>query len=109
MAEKSGVRLRFDAGKLPFLEGARRYAEEGLFPGGACNNELAYQHAVQFAPEIDEETRRLLYTPETSGGLLAALPRQRWEALSASFAAAQRPCWLVGEVLEGAGIVVAPD
>ncbi len=32
MAEKSGVQLRFFVEQIPFLEGARQYAEDWLFP-----------------------------------------------------------------------------
>jgi selenide,water dikinase len=48
----------------------------------------------------------LLFTPETSGGLLAAIPSEKLDALLALFADAEHPCWVVGEVLEGAGIEV---
>jgi selenide,water dikinase len=106
MAEKSGVRLRFYLGKLPFLEGARQYAGERLFPGGTCNNERAYRHAVHFAPGISEEYQQLLYTPETSGGLLAAVTPERLEALTCLFADEDAPCWVVGEVLRGEGVEV---
>lgn len=106
MAEKSGVQLRFYLDKLPFLDGAREYADQWLFPGGTCRNEDAYQHAVTFAPAIPEEVQQLLYTPETSGGLLVAVPPEKAETLVDAFAQAQRPCWVIGEVAEGEGIRV---
>lgn len=106
MAEKSDVRLRFHVEQLPFLEGAQEYADMWLFPGGTCDNERAYEHAVTFAPEIEEEMRQLLYTPETSGGLLAAVPPHRLDELIQRFQEAGHPCWVVGEVVEGEGIEV---
>jgi len=107
MAEKSGVRLRFYVEQLPFLEGARQYADDWLFPGGTCNNERAYEHAVRFEPGISEEMQQLLYTPETSGGLLIAVPPERLETLTALFADGGHPCWVIGEVVEGEGIEVS--
>ncbi len=107
MAQKSGVRLRFHLEQIPFLEGAREYADMWLFPGGTCNNERAYEHAVTFAPEIEEEMQQLLYTPETSGGLLVAVPPEKLEGLIQLFDDAGHPCWVVGEVVEGEGIEVA--
>jgi selenide,water dikinase len=107
MAEKSGVRLRFYLEKLPFLEGAVEYADQWLFPAGTCNNERAYQHRVTFDPGIEEEMQQLLYTPETSGGLLVSVAPQAVEALVALFCEAEHPCWVVGEVVEGEGIHVA--
>jgi selenide,water dikinase len=106
MAEKSGVRLRFRASQIPFLNGARDYADLWLFPAGTCNNEEAYQHAVTFAPSIEEEMQQLLYTPETSGGLLAAVPPERLDDALKLFDAANHPCWVIGEVVEGEGIEV---
>jgi selenide,water dikinase len=106
MAERSGVRLRFQVENLPFLEGALKYAEQRLFPGGTCNNQRAYEHAVHLSPTIPEEMQLLLYTPETSGGLLVAVPPGRLDALTGLFADQGHPCWVVGDVVEGEGIEV---
>jgi selenide,water dikinase len=106
MAEKSGVRLRFHVDQIPLLDGAREYADLWLFPGGTCNNERAYEHAVSFAPEIEEEVQQLLYTPETSGGLLVAVPPEKLDRLMRLFDEAGHPCWVIGEVVEGEGIEV---
>jgi selenide,water dikinase len=106
MAEKSGVQLRFSLEKLPFLDGALEYADQWLFPAGTCSNERAYQDHVTFAPEVVEEVQQLLYTPETSGGLLVAVPPEVLEVLLALFAEAGHPCWVVGEVVEGEGVQV---
>jgi selenide,water dikinase len=107
MAEKSGVRLRFHVERLPFLDGAVEYADQWLFPAGTCNNERAYKHAIDFAPGVSEEMQQLLYTPETSGGLLVATPPEKLERLLALFSEDGQPCWVVGEVEEGRGIEVA--
>jgi selenide,water dikinase len=77
-----------------------------LFPGGTCDNEHAYEHAVRFAPGIEEEVQQLLYTPETSGGLLVAVPPEKLSELIALFEAANHPCWVIGEVVEGQGVEV---
>ncbi len=106
MSDKGGVRLRFSFGRLPFVDGAVGYAEDNLFPGGSCNNQRAYESHVDFAPGLSEETRLLLFTPETSGGLLAAVSPEELDALLTLFAEAGHPCWVVGEVTEGQGIVV---
>ena len=108
MAEKGKVRLRFRLSQLPFLEGARGYAEEWLFPGGACRNKEYYQRWVDFASEIVEEMQMLLFTPETSGGLLAAVDPHKVDTLTALFAREGQPCWVVGEVAEGERIEVLP-
>lgn len=106
MAEKSGVRLRFSVERLPFLEGAIRYADEWLFPAGTCRNEACFGRHVDFAAEVPDEMRQLLFTPETSGGLLLAVAPDKADALNAAFAGAGQPIWIVGEVATGEGVEV---
>lgn len=107
MAEKSAVRLQLYLDRIPFVPGAVEYAQEWLFPGGAHNNKNFYERHVQWGQDISEEMRVLLFTPETSGGLLVAVPAERVETLQARFAQVDHPCWIIGEVKEGAGISVA--
>jgi len=107
MAEPSGVQLRICAGKIPFVPGAADYADMWLFPAGTANNQHAYRDHVGFDPDVPEEIQQLLYTPETSGGLLAAIPPEELDALKARFAAANEPLWVIGEVVTGTGIEVS--
>jgi len=106
MAEKSGVGIRFYLEKLPFLEGARGYAEDWLFPGGTCRNQEHYAAQVRFAPSIPEEMQMLLYTPETLGGLLIAVSSGKLEELTTLFSTEGQEHWVIGEVVEGEGIEV---
>ena len=106
--KRAACSCAFASAKLPFLDGALEYADQWLFPAGTCSNERAYQHSVTFAPGIAEEMQQLLYTPETSGGLLVAVPPDKLDALLALFAEADHPCWVVGEVVEGEGVQVLP-
>jgi selenide,water dikinase len=106
MAEKSGARLRFRFDDLPFHPGAKEYAELLLFPGGANRNKAAYEQHVHFAPYLEYEMQLLLFTPETSGGLLIAMPPGEVEGFLARCAERGQKAWLVGDVVEGAGIEV---
>jgi selenide, water dikinase len=106
MAEKSGVGLRLSLASLPFLDGSRRYASEKLFPGGASRNETFYGPFVKFDSSIDAATRRLLFTPETSGGLLIAVAAAKHDLLLSEMKSRGQACWTVGEVVSGAGVEV---
>ena len=106
MAGPSQVRFRFTVDRLPFLPGAVDYADQWLFPGGTCNNERAFEAHVTFHG-IADEMQQLLYTPETSGGLLIALPPAEADRLQELYRQAGQPVWHVGEVLEGEGIEVS--
>jgi selenide, water dikinase len=109
LAEASGVRLRFVFDRLPILEGARRYARQWLFPGGASDNRLHYGPRVQIAEEIEEADAMLLFDPQTSGGLLLAVPAAQLEAFLARAQAIGQAAWVVGEVLAGEGIEVVTE
>jgi selenide,water dikinase len=106
LAEKSGVLLSLRREAIPFLDGAMDYAEEGLFPGGAIRNREFYGKNVIFNEEIPEKVRGLLFTPETSGGLLAAVPQEAAGAVRAGLAAAGVSFAEIGRVEAGAGIMV---
>ena len=106
VAQASGVGLRLAYDALPFVSCARKYADLWAFPGGAADNKLYYSDFVRFAPRLDEAAQMLLFDPQTSGGLLLAVPQAQTAAFMARAAALQQPAWVVGEVVEGAGIEV---
>jgi selenide,water dikinase len=107
MTSAGQVRFRFYLDQLPFLPGAVEYADLWLFPGGTCNNERTFEDHVTFQG-IEEEMQQLLYTPETSGGLLIALPPADADRLEELYHEAGQSVWRIGEVVEGHGIEVVP-
>jgi selenide,water dikinase len=106
MVRQGGICFRFHLDSLPFVHGAQALADAWLFPGGANRNEEAYRPHVRFATPISDEMQMLMFTPETSGGLLIALPPGEVERYQARCAARGQPVWVVGEVLQGDGIEV---
>jgi selenide,water dikinase len=105
MASGSGARLRFYLERIPFLPGAKDYADLWLFPGGTCNNERTFEAHITFRG-VKEEMQQLLYTPETSGGLLIALPPDQADRLEMLYREAGQEVWRVGDVVQGEGIEV---
>jgi len=106
MADQGGVGLRFRLEALPFLAGGREYAAQWLFPAGANRNQDYFGCGVAFAAEIPDELRLLLFTPETSGGLLMAVSVAKLDTMRAMASASGQPLWVVGEVHEGIGMEV---
>jgi selenide,water dikinase len=104
MAEESGVGMYLDLQSLPFLEGAKGYARDGLFPAGASRNQTYYAPHVRFAPSVSEWMQMLLYVPETSGGLLIGVPKKKLRELTTLFDREGQSYWVVGRVVEGEGI-----
>jgi selenide,water dikinase len=106
MAEASNVSLKLEFAKIPFIAGARKYAEQGCFAGGAFDNKSHFESRVKFADSIDEENQMLLFDPQTSGGLLLGVPQEKLESFLARANEASQPAWVVGRVETGSGIHV---
>ncbi len=105
MARTTGVRLVFDCARLPWLPGAREAAEGGCVPGGTGNNAHFVGDSFDGAG-VDDAIRSLLLDPQTSGGLLVAVPAEEGEALAAAWRAAGDVGVVVGHVEAGpAGVV----
>ena len=106
MADASGVGLRLYLPSIPFLGGARRYAEAGNFPGGSVENKMYLRDRVQFEETIDEYNQLLLFDAQTSGGLLIAVPEKNLGTFLEQAVSNETPVWLIGSVEEGQGIRV---
>jgi selenide, water dikinase len=107
MAAASGVGIRFSVQGLPFVSGAHKYAEMDTFSGGTFDNRQHFGPAVRFAEAVSEETRLLLFDPQTSGGLLLAVPRRKLTNFMRRAEEVKQPAWVVGQVLQGNSLVVS--
>lgn len=103
MAALSGVDLEISVPALRWLPGAECYAAEWVFPGGMSNNRRHFEPWVRFDDGLTEEVQALLFDPETSGGLLIAIPPERVDQLLADLAAQGDVPQRIGRVVPGAG------
>jgi selenide, water dikinase len=99
MAHLGRVNFRFYLAQLPWLPGAADYAEMGAFPGGMGRNMDYFGPWVTFAEGVSRLTQDMLWTPETSGGLLVAVAPEQ----VAVYQGACETAVVVGEVLPGDG------
>ncbi len=106
MARESGVGMQFRYSQIPFLSCAYKYARQFIFPGGASDNRLYFGQWVQFDANLDEHEQMLLFDPQTSGGLLLAVPADRIDAFLEEAPTQGISIWEVGEVVSGEGIEV---
>jgi selenide,water dikinase len=106
MADASGASLQIEYSRLPFLGGARGYAEKGIFPGGAFDNKKHFGEAVTLAKTMDEPAEMLLFDPQTSGGLLLGVPQEKLDFFKKRAEELNQPVWVIGEVGTGRGIEV---
>lgn len=107
MAQASAVGFRVVFDQLPILENALPYAAQFIFPGGAYDNRAYFHKNVQIERDLGEEQQMLLYDPQTSGGLLLAVPPDQAVAFEASMRQKDAQAWQVGEVVEGGGVTIA--
>jgi selenide,water dikinase len=80
MCRASGVAAVVERALCPLLPGAADYVAAELVPGGTSTNLAALDELVTFDCRLDDVDRRLLADPQTSGGLLVALPPERVDA-----------------------------
>jgi len=108
VASASQVTLRLEFRRIPWLGGARDYAAQSIFPGGSKKNQQAYAPGVRFAAPIAPHEQMLLFDAQTSGGLLLAVPPDRWQTFADGLDRRGEPYWQIGAVAEreDAAIVV---
>jgi len=95
VAERGGVALRLSADGLPLHQGALEAAERGVRTGGDARNRTSLQARVTVAEGVSAEHVALCYDPQTSGGLLAAVPADDAARL------ADEGWSVIGEVADG--------
>ena len=107
MLDASEVGAVVRRGGVPVPERAVVLAADGCYPGGLKNNREYLSDKV--VPDgVDEAGLLPLYDPQTSGGLLVAVPERRAPAFVGALEKQGTLAAVVGEVVEGRGISVVP-
>ncbi len=101
MARASGTRFVFDAAALPALPGALELAAAGIETGGAAHNRRFVAGSLEVGGDVTADLVTLAHDPQTSGGLLAAIPPDQVDAVNAAFDAAGVERWWIGNVAAG--------
>jgi selenide,water dikinase len=102
MARASDARLEFEAAALPALPGALDLARAGVETDGAKHNRRFVDGALEIAANVPPEVTVLAADPQTSGGLLAAIPAADLADTIDALDAAGVRAWTVGRVGSGA-------
>jgi selenide,water dikinase len=98
MARASGTRFVFDADRLPMLGGALDLARAGVETGGAAHNRRYVLPALTLDADVPPELVTLAHDPQTSGGLLAAIPRAAVKGVHRALDDSGVRHWAVGRV-----------
>jgi selenide,water dikinase len=99
MAIGSSVSLKIDHTRIEYLTGATEAARGGFFSGGMKNNREFVESCVEFTNGVPEEFRALLFDPQTSGGLLAAIAPETAKAAEAAMGRRGISARIIGEVI----------
>jgi selenide,water dikinase len=81
MAKGGGVTLVLEHENVPVLPQACALAEMGLLPEGMYRNRHYAEGHVHAAPGVSRATQDVFYDPQTSGGLLMAVPEKEAQIL----------------------------
>jgi selenide,water dikinase len=101
MAEGSDVALRIRVAAVPVLEGVHDLAAKDVVSGGSKANLKWVTPHLTVDPALPPTIAIVLADAQTNGGLLAAVPPARVEAVIAALRAADVAPAIVGEVLAG--------
>lgn len=100
MAEGSDLTLVFEGRELPFVQEAIEWAEMGILPAGMYSNRGHVGKKIAMETDLSEAQQDLIFDPQTSGGLLLAIPESAADDLEAAFASAGRFCRRIGRAVE---------
>jgi selenide,water dikinase len=99
MVKGSQVAMEFSVDRIPIMREALEMYEKGVTTGvNAYNRELVAE-AIRFEKDLPPWHKEIVYDPQTSGGLLVAVPEREGESLlKALQAAGVKWASLVGRV-----------
>jgi selenide,water dikinase len=100
MAVGSKVSFAIDSRQIEFLPEALDLAQKGFLPGGLMRNRDFLGGCVEFAHDVPENVRNLLFDPQTSGGLLLSMAPKHAAPLLESMRTNGVDAQKVGEVIE---------
>ena len=93
------VSAKLYASRIPLLGGAIECVRAGHIPGGLNANRDFAECMVNYEDQISVDMKALLFDPQTSGGLLIAVARDRADELAKALGSAGVPVVGVGDVI----------
>jgi selenide,water dikinase len=91
--------MKIEHKQIAYLPGAIEAARGRFFSAGMKNNRDFCESCVNFADDVPEEFRALLFDPQTSGGLLVAIAPASADSALAAFERHEVPARAIGEII----------
>ena len=101
MARASGLAAELNFNQIPVMSEALEYADAGFIPEGGRTNAAYVNHQVHFADSVPEAWRLLLNDPQTSGGLIVAVPDANVDTLLTRLTGAGDVAARIGRLIKG--------
>jgi selenide,water dikinase len=103
MARASGVTIVIEPGKVPLLEGALELAAAGVITGADKTNREYVGDDISIAESVSKEMGRLLYDPQTAGGMLIGISEAKADGLLTELVKNYPQSKAIGRVAERGG------
>ncbi len=100
MAQGSNCTIHLKADQIPYHKEAYEMASMGLVPAGAYRNREFAQDGVMLVSDVSQPLQDIFYDPQTSGGLLFALPKSYADACLKELKEVMPQAQIIGTVLE---------
>lgn len=106
IAKSSGADLVIYYDRVPVMDRVKKFAGAGLAPGGARRNLDFCSRDVAFPSGFPADAKLILSDPQTSGGMLIALPPMGLKKFERIAKKEKMPYWVIGEVVKGKGKII---
>ena len=102
MAKGSKVTIQIDPAAVPLLEGALELAAHGMLTSGDKSNREYVGDDIEFSESVDKNLVKLLFDPQTAGGMLIAIGSDQAESLLSRLRENYPRAEIIGKVIERA-------
>jgi len=101
MARASNVTILIEPGAVPLLDGALELAAAGMVTSGDKTNREYVGEDIGIEEAVDKNLLRLLFDPQTAGGMLIAIPANQAEWLLTRLRERYPRAAVIGHVMQG--------
>ena len=103
MACASKVTIEIDASSVPLLDGALELATQGMLTSGDKTNREYVGEDVEIADSVDENLVKLLFDPQTAGGMLISVSKEKADSLLSELKKNYPRSSIIGQVQPSSG------
>jgi selenide, water dikinase len=100
MAKGSKVTIEIDSANVPLLAGALELASEGLLTGADKTNRQYVGDDIAISETVDANLMKLLFDPQTAGGMLIAIRPDRADPLLSRLRERYAKASVIGKVID---------